>query len=281
MILVFQPSIVVLGLPADQVFTSVVEFDDLRDSELTKNVKFQASTIIPTPIESSKVDWVKLGPSAKNKNKVEVLINSINNRFIENRLDALEGIGLKAVAFEPSTVALSRAVTIPGNDRPQIIINIDYNSTEILAIFKSSPRLTRQVATSIKAMIKSMVNGLNIDQNRAEQYLYGLGLTSESDAHGQVARSIKVDLNAIKSEVKKTIDYFKNRYLNENVEKIILTGPGSRINGLAHHLANHFQLQTEIGNAWNNVIYDQQQESNLMFSSATMAVSVGLAERQE
>src|SRR5687768_1447674 len=99
---------VAVGVPSQRVFTTVVDFDRLPQGELAKAIRYQADSLIPTPLESSKIDWAVIGESPKDKTKVEVLLSSVENTFVEQRLDMLESIGLEVIAFEPDNLALTR-----------------------------------------------------------------------------------------------------------------------------------------------------------------------------
>ena len=45
------------------------------------------------------------------------------------------------------------------------------------------------------------------------------------------------------------------------------------------YLANKFNLNVEVGNAWRNVNYNQDRQNELLTLSSQFAVAVGLAER--
>jgi len=78
---------VAVGVPSQRVFTAVVDFDRLPANELAKAIRYQADSLIPTPLEKSKIDWAIIGDSPKDKTKVEVLLSSVENDFVEQRLD--------------------------------------------------------------------------------------------------------------------------------------------------------------------------------------------------
>ncbi len=90
---------VAVGIPSQRVFTAVVDFDRLPPAELAKAIRYQADSLIPTPLDKSKIDWAVIGDSPKDKTKVEVLLSSVENDFVEQRLDLLESIGQEVVAF--------------------------------------------------------------------------------------------------------------------------------------------------------------------------------------
>src|SRR6185312_4982577 len=91
---------VAVNLPSSRVFTTVSDWNNMPEAELSKAIRYQAESIIPTPLAKSKLDWAVLGQSPTDAAKVEVLLSSVANDFVEARLDMLESIGLNVVAFE-------------------------------------------------------------------------------------------------------------------------------------------------------------------------------------
>jgi type IV pilus assembly protein PilM len=111
---------VAVGIPSGRVFTTVTDFDRVPENELGKAILYQADSLIPTPPAESKIDWAVIGDSPSDKTKVEILLSSVPNNFIEQRLDMIESIGLNVVAFEPDNLALSRALVPAGTRTKQI-----------------------------------------------------------------------------------------------------------------------------------------------------------------
>ncbi len=125
---------VAVGVPSQKVFTTVVDIDRLAPAELAKTIQFQADSLIPTPLAESKIDWAVLGDSPKDKTKVEVLLTSVTNEFIEKRLDLLESVGLNVISFEPDNLALTRALIAPETTTPQMVLDVGYKNTDLVTV---------------------------------------------------------------------------------------------------------------------------------------------------
>src|SRR5579859_2939259 len=136
---------VAVGLPTSKVFTTVVDMQRLGNEEMAGNIKYQADSIIPTPIEQSKIDWAIIGDSPKDSSKVEVILSSVSNVYIEKRLDLLEGIGLNVVAFEPDAMALVRALVPSNTQASQMVIDVGHSTTDLVICMKAAPRLVRSI----------------------------------------------------------------------------------------------------------------------------------------
>ena len=271
---------VAVGIPSSRVFTVVVDIERLSPAELAKTIKFQADSLIPTPIAESKIDWAVIGDSPKDPNKVEVLLSSVPNDFIEARLDMLESIGLNVVAFEPDNLAMTRAILAADANQPQMVIDIGSKSTDLVISMNGAPRLTRAIPTGSDAIIKSAIQNLNIDEKQAQEFVFKFGL-SQQKLEGQVHDAIIGTVDLLMSDIDKSIKFFQARYKNVKLEKIIMTGGASALPEFPLYIANKFGISVEIGNAWRNVQFSPDKQNELMALSNHFGVAVGLAERQE
>lgn len=269
---------VAVGLPSQRVFTTVIDIDRLTEAEIAKSIQYQADSLIPTPISESKIDWAVIGDSPKDKKKLEVLLSSVTNDFIEARLDMLESIGLNVIAFEPDYLALSRAV-IPFNaTSAQMIIDIGNKATDIVVSVGGVTRLARAIPTGSEAIIRAAVQNLSIDEKQAQQFVNKFGLTKDK-LEGQIYNAIIGTIDILITEIDKTIKFFQARYPDTKLERIIMTGGASALPEFPLYVANKFGLNVEIGNAWRNVSFPADRQNELLAASNHFGVAAGLAER--
>jgi type IV pilus assembly protein PilM len=271
---------VAVGIPSQKVFTTVVDIERLPVNELAKTIRYQADSLIPTPLADSKYDWALLGDSPKDKTKVEILLSSVSNSYVEDRLDMLESIGLNVVAFEPDNLALTRAMIAADTTLPQMVIDIGSKSTDLVIAMNGAPRLTRSIPTGSQAIIRSAVQNLSIDQAQAEQFVFKFGLSKEK-LEGQIHQAIIGTVDLLVGEIAKSIKFFGSRYTDHKIDRIIVTGGASALPEFPLYLANKFAMNVEIGSAWRNVAFSAERQNELLAVSNHFGVAAGLAERNE
>lgn len=271
---------VAVGVPSQRVFTAVVDFDRLPSNELAKAIRYQADSLIPTPLEKSKIDWAVIGDSPKDKTKVEVLLSSVENDFVEQRLDLLESIGLDVVAFEPDNLALTRALISGDVPQPQMVLDIGSKTTDLVVTMNGAPRLTRSIPTGAEAIVRSAAQNLNIDDKQARQFVFKFGL-SRDKLEGRIYDAIISTVDLLTTEIDKSIKFFQSRYVESPVVRIVVTGGASALPEFPLYLANKFGLEVEIGNAWRNVSFAPERQNELLAVSNHFGVAAGLAERAE
>ncbi len=271
---------VAVGLPSQKVFSTVVDVDRLSPVELEKTIRFQADSLIPTPLSESKIDWALLGDSPKEASKVELLLSSVSNGFVEQRLDMLESIGLNVIAFEPDSLAVTRALLAPDNMVATLLLDMGDIATDLVITLNGAPRLVRSIPVGIDGIIKSAVQGLGIDEKQAQQFVFKFGV-SKDKLEGQIYNAISGTVDILISEIDKSIKFFTTRYPTNKLERLVVTGGASTLPEFPLTLANKFAMTVEIGNSWRNVSFPAQKQNDLLAISSKFAVAAGLAERIE
>lgn len=269
---------VAVNLPSNRVFTTVIDFDRLNPQEMSRAITNQADSLIPTPLAQSKLDWAILGNSPVDPKKVEVLISSAPNEYVESRLNLLESIGLNVIATEPDNLAIIRSLLPPETTGAELILDIGYQATDLVAVLAGTPRLSRAISVGTGSIIKAAMQNLGVDIGQASQYVYKFGLRKEN-LEGQVYSAITGTIDGLINEIDKSVRFFKERYGGVKLERIVLTGGASAIPELPAHIANQFGLNVEIGNAWRNVTLPADRQEELMSMASYFAVAAGLAER--
>ncbi len=268
---------VAVGIPSSRVFTTVADVERLPGDELAKAIRYQADTLVPTPLAESKIDWALLGDSPSDKTKQEILLTSVANKFVEERLDMLEAIGLNVIAFEPDNLAMARALAMPGGTA-QLLLDVGRRSTDLVIVQNDVPHLTRSIPTGVEAVVKATMQNLGVDEKQAEQFVFKFGL-SKDKLEGQVFQAVSGTIDLLTGEIDKSIKFFEGRYVGSKIERIIVTGGASVIPEFPLYLANKFGLNVEIGNAWRGVTFSRDRQNELLSLSGQFSVAVGLAER--
>ena len=267
-----------VNLPSQRVFTTVIDMDRLPQEELAKTIKYQADSLIPTPIAQSKIDWAVIGDSPKDPRKIEILLSSVANDFVERRLEMLETAGFNVIAMEPDSMALMRSVVAPDTVSPQLVLDIGSATTDLIIVMNGAPHLTRSIPFGSRTLINAAIQNLNIDANQAQQFVYKFGV-SKNKLEGQIYNAIIGTVDNLMAEIDRSIKFFQSRYPSAKIDRIILTGGASSLPELPLYVANRFTLNVEIGNAWRNVNFPPERRDELLQTSNHFAVAVGLAAR--
>jgi type IV pilus assembly protein PilM len=267
---------VVVGLPSNKVFTTVITTPKLDNAQLAKAIRYQAEQYIPMALDQVKLDWAVVDQSKDGK-QLEVLLVAAPNSAVEKYMSILEKAGLEPLALEANATAVARALVPPSS---LAVAMVDFGSLEsdISIVWNNSPRLIRSVSVGGLTLVKAVAQNLGLDEVQATQFTYKFGLT-QSKLEGQVFKAIKPTLDNLVSEVEKSVKYFSGRYPEVKLEKLVITGAASALPELGPFLANSTGMPVEFGNAWVNVSYPSGLQEKLMGLSSEYAAAVGLAGR--
>ncbi len=271
---------VIVGLPANKTFVTVVDLPKMNPQELASTIKYQADQFIPMATDDSKIDWAVIGDSPAEEGKAEVLLASVSNAFSEKRLEMLESIGLNVIGLEPEALALARALTpAAGATNAQMIVDMGEYATDIVVTLGGMPRLVRSIPTGGQSLLKSAKQNLNIDDNQARQFVYKFGF-DKTKLEGQIFKALEPTAQVIISEVQKSLKFFSTRYQNTQLSGIVTSGAAALLPGFHQYLsasANNTPVQA--GNSWQNVSYSNAAHEQLMSVNHQFAVASGLAQR--
>jgi len=269
---------VVLGIPSNKMFATVVDIPDMPSAELTNTIKYQAEQYVPMSLDEAKVDWAILGKSLNDPTKNEVLLASVANSFTEARLDLVEGVGLNVVAIEPDSIAVTRSLVVPGTQAAQVLIDVGDISTDIVVAYAEVPRLIRSIPIGMQSLVKAAMQNLNIQENQATQFILKFGVYPDR-LEGQIVRALEATLEQFSVEITKSIKFFQTRYPSAQLGALVLSGYGITIPAFADYLGSKTGVPAQAGNPWSKVSMSSADRDKLQQVAASFAVAIGLAER--
>lgn len=270
---------VVIGLPSNKTFNTVIEVAVMPENELRNTIKYQVDQYIPMAVNEAKVDWALLGTSIHDAKMQEVLIASTSNTYAEERLEFIESLGLNVIAAEPDPLAMIRSLLPPGVPDARLIIDVGEQSTDIALTFGDAPRLVRTIPTGLRTLIKAAVQNLNVQEDQARQFILKFGLAPDR-LEGQVYRAIEGTLENFAVELIKSIKFFQTRYPNTPVGGILLSGFGSVVPGFGEYVSSKTGIPSAIANPWQKVHVSQSDQQQLMPVASEFSAAIGLAQRK-
>lgn len=270
---------VVVGLPSNKTFTTVIEVPLMPENELRNTIKYQVDQYIPMAVNEAKVDWALLGTSLHDPKMQEVLIASTANTFAEERLEFIEGLGLNVIAAEPDPLAMIRSLLPTGIADARLIIDVGEHATDLAITFGDAPRLVRTIPTGVRTLIKAAVQNLNVQEDQARQFILKFGLAPDR-LEGQVYRAIEGTLENFAVELVKSIKFFQTRYPNTPVGGILLSGFAAIVPGFSEYVSSKTGVQATMSNPWQKVKVSQADQQQLAPVASEFATVIGLAQRK-
>lgn len=263
----------VVSITESQVITRLIELPYLTDKELSAAINWEAEQYIPLPIKDVSLQY-KIVSSNSGSGKMEVLLTAAPRRVIDKYLSVVKGAGFKAIALEPESASLTRALA-KSTDPATIIVSFGAVSTELIIASGGSALFSRSIATGGSTLTRAIMAEFNLPQLQAEQYkqIYGV---LEDKLSGKVAAVIRPILDILAAEVLKAVEFAHSHVSVTQIARVVITGGGAFLPGLPEFLVSRTNLEVSLGDPWAD--FRKEGLITSMVGQGTLySVSTGLA----
>ncbi|MBT4850407.1 pilus assembly protein PilM [Candidatus Parcubacteria bacterium] len=252
------------GFKKDKKEEEQINFDEETNPEKITEPKKDEEPKKEKPLQSKGVD----------KN-YRILLTAAPKNLVARYIDIFKRAKFNLLSLETEAFALSRSLI--GNDRSTVmIVDIGATTADICVIEGGVPILNRGIDTGGEFITKNIMNSLNVNQERAEQFKRDFGLSASGNKN--IPSVIQKSLNSIINEIKYVFELYQ-RQGNTKIEKIVLTGGSAFLPSLPQYLSELLDLTVLIGDPWDRIIYPMDLKPVLQEIGPRMAASVGLAMR--
>lgn len=275
---------IIAALPESKVFTRVIDdLPYLSDSELSSAIKYASEEFIPMPLSEVNLNWqvlLKSKDQSQNTKTVVLVIASPKN-IVSKYVKVLTTAGLRPKALETEVIAVTRSLVGSNPFSPStLIVQMGATTTDFAAVSKGLIWLTRSISTGGSALSRSLAQNFNFEFVQAEEYkkVYGL---AEDQLEGKVFESLKPIVDIIAGEIKRVIQSYEAKYLQDPIKRVVLSGGGAKMPGLVIYLANKLGLEVQEADPWYSIEKDKQIAGKLSEDAPSYSVAAGLALREE
>jgi len=275
----FKSSNAIATLPTSAVFSSVINLSDVDKNNLDSAVEREAKKVIPTSLEDMTLDWQIIKEDKKGEN-IKIFLTGSPKKMIEKYINIFKNLPLNLLSLETEIFSLIRSLALK-EDSVVMVVEMGMFNTDISVIKKKIPVLNRSVDSGGYAITESISENLNISLERAEQFKYDLGVSS-NDSEGEdeaIPEAIIKTLKPVVDEIKYVVNLFENNNEKE-IESVILTGGSSFLPNLTKYIADNLNKNVMLGDPWYNISHLKELEPTLNEVGPRLAVAIGSAMRE-
>ncbi|MFH0749857.1 MAG: type IV pilus assembly protein PilM [Candidatus Gottesmanbacteria bacterium] len=268
-----------IALPESQVFTRVIEVPQLSNRELTSAIQWEAEQYIPLPLDQVNMDFTILRDAKTTANgKMEVLLIAAPKALIERYMTILELADLVPAFAETEIIASARAIAASVSMVKNVmLVSIGAQTTDMTILHGGVIAFTRSISAGGEALSRALSQSLDFTVVQAEEYKKTYGLQKEL-LEGKLIVAMEPIMATIMNEIKRAIAFFGEKYANERIEAIVLSGGSAKLPGIVSFMTESVNIETQLANPWIGI----QKEARFAVLSAEgplFAVAVGLAIR--
>lgn len=268
-----------VALPESQVYTRVIEMPVLSDKELASAIYWEAEQYIPVPLNTITLDYKVLHrPAPQEGTKMTVLLVGAPTILINKYEHVLSLAGMTIESLETEILSVLRAVVVGDNFPTSMILNIGAINSSLAIVKNNVLSFTYSIPTGGIALSRAIAADFGFSINQAEEYkkVYGL---SEANFSGKIGKATEPILSSILTETKKSLAYYGEKYPEDPIKQIILSGGTAKLPGLNSYFAQNLGIETVVANPW-KILASQEVPKEILDDAPSYTISVGLAMRE-
>jgi type IV pilus assembly protein PilM len=214
------------------------------------------------------------------KNAPRVLLVAAPLKIINTYINIADFAGMDIVAIETESVALGRAMYRATKQKHVVMLDFGANSTDMSIMLDGYLVFSQSISIGSDSLTQAIVNKFNFEYQQAEEYKRNYGVTPNV-LEGKIYEVLTPILESIVVEVRRGIEFYKNKTLAPAPTEFLLTGDGALLPGLSDYISQALNVNAAIANPWMNISVDPKFQDIIAKSGPSYSVAIGLALKDE
>ena len=270
-----------ISISGYSVIVKKISLEVMDDDTLAEYIRAEAEQYIPFDIEEVYLDFQKLPPRKEGSDRNDIMLVAAKKEVVNDYLDMLNQLKLKTVLVDVDGFALENIWETTAHQMNNVaLIDIGASKMNINIISSGVSVLARDVVVGSEQLTEQLANALNIDYDEAEKVKLGI-LPVEEALRQKVETIFTKTCTQWVLEIKKAIDLYHANNPDKALLSLILSGGGSKVNGLLDYIARETGLEVVHFNPFANMQCDDNTFDRRYLDSIApeMAIAAGLAIR--
>jgi type IV pilus assembly protein PilM len=281
----FKTKEVAASLSGNAVIVKKINLPVMTEAELAESIYWEAEQYIPFDIQDVNLDYqiLNAGVGAESAGTMDVLLVAAKKEKIADYTGVISQAGRVPVVVDVDAFALQNAYEVNYGLEPDavvVLLNAGASAININILTGDQSLFTRDISIGGNAYTEAVQKELNLPFDSAEQAKRG------EPVDGVYAEDVTPVLHAMTEnvllEIQKTFDFFKATATSDRIDKIVLSGGASRVDGFAAAVQERFSTAVESFDPFKTIAFDAQKLGIVDAEALipTVAVAVGLALRR-
>lgn len=271
---------VAISMSGYSVIVKKINLAVMSDKELSNHIQTEAEQYIPFDIDDVYLDFQDLKTNTEHSDRTDVMLVAAKKEVVNAYLSMLKGIGLQPVVVDVDAFALENSFAeVCGADESVALIDIGASKMSINILARGTSILARDVVMGSWQITEQIESQCGVDSDEAEAIK--VGLKEPGELLGCIEEVFVKNCTQWILEIKKALDFYLAGHSEEGIDRLVLSGGGSRIKGLDRFLSEETGIKTEIFDPFASVSVnaDEIDTDYLKHMAPEMAIAAGLAIR--
>jgi type IV pilus assembly protein PilM len=280
----FKSKDVAASLSGNAVIVKKINLPVMTADELAESIYWEAEQYIPFDIQDVNLDYQILNPgTAPASGTMDVLLVAAKKDKIADYTGVIAQAGRVPVVVDVDVFALQNAYELNYGLDPSaivVLLNAGASAININILSGDQSLFTRDISIGGNAYTEAVQKELNLPFDLAEQLKKGHPVDGVS--YQDAVSVLHAMTDSVLLETQKTFDFFKATAASDRIDRLILSGGASRVDGFAQALEERFGAPVEMFNPFKKIAFDAEKlgVTDPQTLVPTAAVAVGLALRR-
>lgn len=275
----FKTKKVVLGMGNQRVLVRELSMPKMPAARLKEALPFQVQELLPVPVADALLDFYPTAESvADGVEVINGLLVAAVRGAVEANVEAVRLAGLEPIGVDLIPFALSRLL-LPVDDLSHTaLVHIGASTTSVVFVQQGIPQFVRIIPAGGDDVTRALVNRFEIDMVAAERLKREVGLSNRVSAAQKGAVETMYEVTGeLLTSLRNTLTFYTNTRSSGELDRVLLSGGGSRLQGLASALGEVTRLRVEIADLGAAFALDSSlEQSAFSDASGDLAVALGL-----
>jgi type IV pilus assembly protein PilM len=270
------------GVSGHSVIVKNIVVPQMSEDELEESMEWHAEEHIPFDIADVSLDYQITASSA---DALHVLIAACKRDKIANVKQAIQLAGKQPALIDVDAFALQNCYEVnyqPTSGQIVALLNVGASTMNINILNGTKSVFTRDVSVGGNQYTGLLQKELGLTFEQAEAVKRGMRMPEGFDDK-DVAPILETVSDILALEIQKTMDFYRATADEGEgaVQKILISGGGSKLRGLTDYLFKRFEIPVELLDPFRQIKVDARRfdPDYMKEVVAEMAVAVGLALR--
>jgi type IV pilus assembly protein PilM len=240
----FTSKKVVLGIGNSRVLVRDLTLPKMPLESIREALPFQVQDSLPVPVADALLDFYPTSEGEADGGPViHGLLVAGMRAALETNVRALQLAGLRPVSVDLIPFALSRLLLPAGDETHTAIVHIGAVTTVVVFVLAGVPQFVRIIPTGGDDISRALVERAGLDEEAAERTKRESGLAgSGAPADRMVTEVIRDVTGELLTGLRNTFSYYSHTKGAVPVERVLLSGGGAQLAGLADVVADITRL---------------------------------------
>ena len=279
----FSHKRVVMGIANQRVIVRQLDLPWMPREELRESLPFQVQDYLPLPISQAVLDFFpleELTDAGGARLLRGLLVAAVRDTVLTN-VSCAERAGLTVNSVDLTSFAVLRSLgkQTANTVETEALIDVGARITNIVVHSSGKPRFVRILLMGGQDVTDSVSDRLGISTGEAEALKQQVATPDTESDLAEVSRAVSTIAQDFVDEIRGSLDYYSASNPGVPVERILITGGGSRLDGLIDRLAAATRLPVLAGDplAALRIGRTGLDSEQIEFVKPLAAVPVGLA----